>query len=150
MKTVLLLLSVTAIAPCFAASDISTACRDQRAVVCLIDHAQARLDACAAMAGLKRPDAGSVQGAESPEDRTRRHDCVSQARDDTEPLYREALHAVRFQRGIVADVRDYYAKWNETLTALGSSGDTSSSAVKERWREELQRLDKMADQLLRE
>ena len=66
MKTVLLLLSVTAIAPCFAASDISTACRDQRAVVCLIDHAQARLDACAAMAGLKRPDAGSVQGAESP------------------------------------------------------------------------------------
>ena len=78
------------------------------------------------------------------EDDKQRQDCVAASHREIDLRYREALNAVRNQRGTTRAVMDYYEDWNRVLDGRAAS---DAAAADDSGRSDLERLNVKAEHL---
>ena len=123
-------------------------CNRDGAVACFVDHAQVRLRACLRSSALPPDDAGTGKAQRVPsQDNKQRQDCVAASHREIDPLYREALAAVRYQRGTARAVTDYYEDWGQVLNGRGAPLAADSTAAGDSWQADVQRLNVKAEHL---
>jgi hypothetical protein len=76
-----------------------------------------------------------------------RRDCVAASHKEIDPLYREALSAVRNLRGTTRAVMDYYEDWEEVLSRPGAAPAASSADSAYSSRADIERLNVKAEHL---
>ena len=130
---------------CLAEAAEIQVCSHDGAVACFVDHAQERLRSCSRSSSFSSDAVGTdgLQGRERGGDK-QRQDCVAASHREIDPLYREALNAVRNQRGTTRAVMDYYEDWKRVLDGRAASG---AGAADDSGRSNLERLNVKAEHL---
>jgi len=130
---------------CLAEAAETQGCGHDGAVACFVDHAQDRLRSCSRPSRLSSDGFGTdrLQRRLSEDDK-QLQDCAAASHREIEQLYREALNAVRNQRGTTRAVMDYYADWNQVLDSHGPLG---AAAADDSGRADLERLNVKAEHL---
>jgi hypothetical protein len=147
MRWMLLIVIATVASICLAEQPEIPGCDHASAVVCFVDRAQARLHSC--LSSTIPPDAARTENAQrrSVQDDTQRRNCVTASHREIDPLYREALNAVRYQRGTTRAVTDYYEDWDLVLSGRGAPLAADSTTAGDSRRADIEHLNVKAEHL---
>ncbi len=148
MKRLSASLALAFVSICSAEQPTMPKCEHDGAVACFVDRAQANLRLCLSSSALPSDVAGTSKlRTPAAQDYKQRQACVAASHRDIEPLYQDALAAVRYQRGNARAVQDYYADWKEVLARNVATLAVDSTAVGDIQRADIERLNVKAEHL---
>lgn len=148
MRWIPLIVSATLASTCMAEEPKIPGCSHDGAVACFVDHAQARLRSCLRSSALP-PDAAGTDRPQkrAADDDKQRQGCVAASHREIDLLYREALNAVRNQRGTTRAVTDYYEDWDLVFSGRGAPLAPDATTAGDSWRADIERLNVKAERL---
>ena len=148
MRRTSFVLAVTFVSTCFAGEPQSQPCDHDDAVACFVDRAQADLGMCLRAPALPSDVAepNNAQQRSEPVDKARQ-ECLTGSLRELDPLYRDALAAVRYQRGTTRAVMDYFEDWKDVMADHTAPSTADSTAASTSWRADIERLNVKAERL---